>query len=293
LIDALQQLVAQLENEPALLEPSQFRQRLEALDRLDAFFPDTPQPSPEANLITAELHQRARAINDGLEAANRELYAAIRREIQSGARPDTLLQWVHSSPGIGDGFRPAAGNSYDYLDELISGVLQFDEPGAAHIQREPEMVFYQPTPARHIFDLIRLTLLTAADVLIDLGAGLGHVPLLISICTGARSIGIELEPAFVACAQHCAQSLNLHEVTFIQQDARQADLSIGTVFFLYTPFVGSILRSVLDLLKREAAYRPIRICTFGPCTAIVAEEPWLEALVAPEADRIALFCCRH
>jgi hypothetical protein len=292
MIDALQRLVWQLDNEPLFLEPNQLRQRLEALDRLDAYLPDTPQPVFGADSIAAGLYRRARAICARLEAVNCELYEAIRCEIQRGARPDTLLRWVHSSPEIEEVVGPANGMGYDYLDELISGVFQFEEPNAGYVQRESEMVFYQPTPARHIFNLIDLTALTATDVLVDLGSGLGHVPLLVSICTRACSIGIELEATYVERAQQCAQRLNLNKVTFIHQDARAADLSIGTVFYLHTPFTGSILSRVLNLLRSEAATRRIRICTYGPCTSVVAEEPWLEAAAAPETHRIALFCSR-
>src|SRR5216683_4861162 len=70
-----------------LLEPNQLRQRLEALDRLDAYFPDTPQPVFGAESIAAGLYRRARAICARLEAMNCELYEAIRCEIQRGARP--------------------------------------------------------------------------------------------------------------------------------------------------------------------------------------------------------------
>ena len=184
------------------------------------------------------------------------------------------------------------GLGYDYLDDLILGVLRFEETGAAIAPATPEMVFYQPTPARHIFDLIHRTALAEQDVLIDLGSGLGHVPLLAAICTKARSIGIEREPVYVDVARHSAEALNLRSVTFIQQDAREAKLSAGTVFYLYTPFTGNILRSVLDALQHEGERRTIRICTFGPCTATVAEEHWLEAIGVPQADRVALFRSR-
>jgi Histone methylation protein DOT1 len=177
-----------------------------------------------------------------------------------------LLQWVHPSTWIAEVFGLAHGIGYGYLDELIIGVLQFEEPNTGHVQRGPEMVSYQPTPARHIFSLIGITALTATDVLVDLGSGLGHVPLLVSICTCAHSIGIELEGTYVECARQSARRLNLNKVTFVRQDARAADLSSGTVFYLYTPFMGSILSAVLNLLRREAANRQIRICTFGPCT---------------------------
>lgn len=291
--DALERLVAELENEPALLEPDQLRLRLDALDRLDrldrinAYL---PQAVLNADPIEPEIYRRARAISARLEAVNHELYEAIRREIQRGSGPDALLRWVDILAASG----PASGMGYDYLDELVSGVLPFEEPGAEEIPRDAEQVFYQPTPARHIFNLIGLTALTATDVLVDLGSGLGHVPLLVSICTPARCIGIELESAYVERAQQCAQSLNLrlNRVSFLHQDARLADLSLGTVFYLYTPFTGSILRAVLDRLQREAATRPIRICSYGPCTSVIAEEPWLVAATAPEADRIALFCSR-
>jgi 16S rRNA A1518/A1519 N6-dimethyltransferase RsmA/KsgA/DIM1 with predicted DNA glycosylase/AP lyase activity len=129
-------------------------------------------------------------------------------------------------------------------------------------------------------------------VLVDIGSGLGHVPLLASILTSARSIGIELEATYVERARQSAESLNLNRVTFIQQDARAADLSTGTVFYLYTPFTGSILSSVLSRLRREAAARPIRICTYGPCTSVIAEEAWLEAAAAPMPQRVALFRSR-
>ena len=183
----------------------------------------------------------------------------------------------------------ANGESYDYLDDLISGVLQFRRPSVEVVHLPAEMVSYQPTPARHVFDLINRIALTERDLFIDLGSGLGHVPLLVSICTGARCIGIELEAAYVDCARDSAQALNLNNVTFIQRDVRQSDLSDGTVFYLYTPFTGTILQAVLNSLRREALSREIRICTFGPCTRIVAEEPWLKVYVKLEMDRIAIF----
>jgi hypothetical protein len=294
-IDAFERLVEQFnEEETLLLQPNQLRQRLEALDLLDAHFPDasfpdTPQAISSTESNASGLHRRARAICARLEAVNCELYAAIRSEIQRGGPPHTLLRWPSSSADMEDVAGPANGMGYDYLDELISGVLQFEEPHTGPVQRESEMVLYQPTPARHIFNLIGLAALTASDVFVDLGSGLGHVPLLVSICTCARSIGIELEATYVERARQCAQRLNLNKVALIQQDARAADLSAGTVFYLYTPFTGSILSGVLNRLRREAATRSIRICTYGPCTSVIAEESWLETTAAPVAHRVALF----
>jgi len=287
---ALWSLVEELERDRSLQEPGRLCRRVDALDRLEAYLLDGELPAPGAQSMGEGIYHRARALSAQLEAANFDLYQAIRREIQRGARPDILLSWVNKSGRGFDAAGPTQG--YDYLDELIIGVLQFEEPGGV-VPLGAEMVFYQPTPARHIFDLIARTALTERDVLVDLGSGLGHVPLLASICTSGRSIGIELESAYIDCARQSAQGLNLNNVTFLQQDARTADLSVGTVFYLYTPFTGTILRAVLDSLRREAASRQIRICTFGPCTPTIAEEQWLEAMGALDADRIAVFCSRN
>jgi hypothetical protein len=298
MLRGLQTLIGELEQDCSLDAPDQLRQRMEALDRLDAYLFDeqfdSQLPANETQSIEAEIYPRAKALYTRLELANSELFQTIRYDIQRATGPYGLLQRLATqSDQDGDVIGSVSGEGYDYLDELVSGVLQFVKPAASIIQLPDEMVFYQPTPARHIFDLISRTALTENDVLMDLGSGLGHVPLLASICTGARGIGIEMEAAYVDCARQSAQALNLNKVMFLQQDARAADLSSGTVFYLYTPFIGTILRTVLESLRREAASRRIRICTFGPCTAIIAKEQWLEALGPSEAHQIAVFSSRN
>src|SRR5258708_23154553 len=67
--DALQRLVSQLENAPLLLEPNQLRLRSEALDRLDAYFPDAARPVAET--AAAGLHSRAPALYPTLWAVHR------------------------------------------------------------------------------------------------------------------------------------------------------------------------------------------------------------------------------
>ena len=289
MISALRNLTRELEVDRSLAELGRFRERVEALDRLDAYPLDRQFSALDSDSIEARLYRRARTLQAKLEATNLKFYDTIREEIQRGAAPNRLLQWTIRSGKVGDAIRLAPGDSYDYLDELVSGVLRFVEPDARILRLPAEMVAYQPTPARHIFDLIARTQFTERDVLFDLGSGLGHVPLLASICTSGCSVGIEVEGAYVDCARQSAYELNLNNVTFIQQDAREVDLSKGTVFYLYTPFLGTILREVLDLLRREAVSREIRVCTFGPCTPTVGEERWLEPIEPPEAGRVAVF----
>jgi hypothetical protein len=110
--------------------------------------------------------------------------------------------------------------------------------------------------------------------------------------TGVRSFGIEVEAAYVASAQACAHSLRLGQIRFIHEDARAADLSNGTVFYLYSPFSGSILADVLDRLEKESTSRLIKICALGPCTGTLAKESWLKPITVPDPMQISVFQSR-
>jgi hypothetical protein len=287
---AVQNLVKALDADRYLMASDRFRERAEALDRMDGFDLDSEASTGGAGPEHVALYRRARELRAELEEANARLYESIRDSIRRGAGRNALVQYACDAADETLEQRNASenGDSYDSLDELVSGVFRFVVPEEPKIDLSSEMVAYQPTPSRHLFELVRRTKLTAEDVFIDLGSGLGHVPLLVATCTKARAVGIELEPSYVECATRCARDLNLANATFLATDARDADLSSGTVFYLYTPFRGSILRAVLDQMRAEAKTRAIRVCTFGPCTPIVAAEAWLE-LDATESWHIAVF----
>jgi hypothetical protein len=290
MLEALSKLVGNLESNPSLHEPNQVRERIEALDRLDAF--NLEMLPPVTDSFAAATYRRARTIQEELETANFAVYEAIRRDIKLGRGGRALFPSVSGSTAADDLLDIEKGDGYDYRDELVAGILRFEDPGTAIPPALAEMVFYQPTPVRHIFDLFDRIALKEHDVLIDLGSGLGHVPLLTSICTNARSVGVEVEQVYVEVAQQSAETLNLERVTFLRQDAREADLTEGTAFYLYTPFMGKMLRTVLDSLRFEASSRAIRVCTFGPCTTTVANEDWLQATGTPGEDRISIFRSR-
>ncbi len=279
----LKEFLDHLESDPSLREPRHLRKRIEALDTLDVFNLDIAAPDG----AQAALYARAGRMQANLEAVNSAVYESILHEIRAGRGASTIRDWLTHLRS--NQLSAPEGEGYDYLDEFVAGILQFGDPGSPTIEPSAEMVFYQPTPARHIFDLLDRAALTANDVLIDLGSGLGHVPLLTSICTDAHAIGVELEPAYVETARECAKALNLPRTEFVQQDARIANLSHGTLFYLYTPFRGIMLQTMLDLLRGQAIRREIRVSTFGPCTAAIASEGWLEALGPWQMDRVSMF----
>jgi hypothetical protein len=277
-----------LEADSSLFQPEQLRERLIVLDDLDARFGGFD--SEEFTRCTdLRIHKRAKALWTQLEAANAKLYQSVRSDIVRGGQPRMLLQWLQDSASQNESKKTLPGLGFDCRDEFVSGVLQLREPSEPNLQQSPEMVRYQPTPVRHILRLIAATALAEDDVLVDLGSGLGHVPLLVSMLTGAQSLGIEVQAAYVASARECAQSLRLSRARFIPLDAREADLSSGTVFYLYSPFNGSILTDVLCALRMESTRRSIKICSLGPCTHTVANETWLKASALPDIERITVF----
>jgi len=277
-----------LEDNSSLFQPEQLRERLIALDDLDAGFGGIDSED-STTCVDSRVHKRAKALRTQLEAANAELYQSVRSEIIRGGQPSLLLQLLQNPANQRETQISLPGLGYDCRDELFSGVLQLCEPSEQNLQLSPEMVAYQPTPVRHILELIASTAFSEDDIFVDLGSGLGHVPLLVSMVTDAQSLGIEVQATYVASARGCARSLHLNRVRFIPQDAREADLSSGTVFYLYSPFKGSILADVLSALRVESTRRSIQICSLGPCTRTVQGETWLQARTLPAMGRIAVF----
>jgi hypothetical protein len=271
-----------------LLRPEKLATRLNALDELDAIIGDLG-PGALNTSSDSELIASAKALVSRFEGANEMLYEAARAEITLQGNSPAIDRWFVELADDGDAARPRPGLSFDLLDEIVGGVLQLRGPGEADLLQSSEMTAYQPTPARHILDLIAVCKFSNDDVLVDLGSGLGHVPLLVSILTGIRTLGAEVQSDFAGSAQEAARVLNLRRVRFRAEDARMTDLSSGTVFYMFSPFTGSILADVLCGLRKQSKERQIRVCSLGPCTRILQDQTWLRATKPPDTERIAIF----
>lgn len=272
-----------------LLQPEQLAMRLKVLDKLDAIIGDVDAPiaCSDPGLIAC-----ARALRSQFEAANNMLYDAAHAEIALRGDSSALDRLLRDIASVVGDEKHQLGLSFDLFDEIVCDVLQLRGPIEAGLLPSAEMTAYQPTPARHILDLITRCRLSSDDILVDLGSGLGHVPLLVSIRTGIRTLGIEIQPDHAASAQRAARRLNLTRVRFMAEDARTTDLSSGTVFYMFTPFTGSILTEVLHRLHKQSKARPIRICTLGPCAHVLQDQTWLRTNQLTDAERITIFSSR-
>jgi SAM-dependent methyltransferase len=224
-----------------------------------------------------------------------QLFAKSRHLIRTGAWRGAAFRQalnVYTAYTAGQFGQPHYG--YDALDLLVGGLFEPEPPPPESQARQPEMVHLERTPARVILELVDRVPLTPADHFYDLGCGLGSVILLFQLLTGVQATGVEIEPAYVAYARQQSLALGIQGVEWLQADARQLDLSAGTVFYLFTPFTGKLLQEVLDRLRGVAENQPITVGTYGSCTRVIAAQPWLEAQddhVGHEF-KLAIFCSR-
>lgn len=134
-----------------------------------------------------------------------------------------------------------------------------------------------------IIKAIRLLRLGPSDVVVVLGCGRGR-----AACHFARQyirkvIGIELEPQLCDVARKNGESLRGRraEIEILNIDAASADISEGTVFFMFNPFGERTLRMVLKNIEatRDITSEPITIIYARPLYDYVFNEfPWLHII---------------
>ncbi len=281
LYDEIEAQIAAIEQQGELVDIDNYLRREQArrmideeiVARLERLI-DRADKGQKKKLRAVKRH--ATAVKSMLLQVHEQLWARTREGIRQGAFP--AVELLPLLQGYVEPRRREKWSDpprYDALDTFVDGLLQIDEMPRTREQPDPEMVLYQPTPARIVLDLLQRSQPGPHDVVYDLGSGLGRVPLLVGLVCDAITIGVEYEPAYVEYARRRAQMLNLPRVQFLHADARDVNYADGTVFYLYTPFKGKILQRVMELLRYEARSRQIRVCTYGPGSLDVAPQEWL------------------
>ena len=168
IVQEIQSHIETVENNLALYEEPNFRERADAidyiefniLDRIESMLPAFPQ----ANAL-AELKQYADHVKHQLEKIDEQLFQRLRVDIRAGTcKGESLKEMIDLYIG-----RTSIDNlpqdeiGFDYLDIFINGLLQPEPPPDEIKEREPEMVYYQQTPTRIILALAEKAELTAID----------------------------------------------------------------------------------------------------------------------------------
>lgn len=167
----------------------------------------------------------------------------------------------------------------DDRDEFVDEMLGYDYiPDDDALPRGA--VPYLPCPVDEIVAVHALVPVTENDTFVDLGCGVGRVAITTALLTGARAIGIEIQPRLAEVARDRVTALGLDRVRIIAASALDVPLE-GNVFFMYAPFNGDMLRAMLARLQAHARTRPIVIATCD----LELHVPWL---VERKQDNLAL-----
>jgi SAM-dependent methyltransferase len=224
-----------------------------------------------------KLKKRADNLRLLLESIDNKLFDRLRTNLLAGSYRDGSFKELlknHFDMAVICSGSDLLG--YDHLDTFIDRLLPLELLSEPNAKLENEMIHYQKTPARIVFEIVEKGCFKASDVFVDIGSGLGQVAILINLLSCIKVTGIEIDPALCIAANDCVSALGLNNVTFINNDARYVNYAEGTLFFMFTPFKGAMLNVVLSLLYQQSLSRQIRLITYGPCTMIVALENWLK-----------------
>ena len=270
-------------NDRSLFRERNFVRRFDAIELLEGELGvDAGLGSAGLGLWAAEAAQ----VKAALEEVDDRLFARLRAEIAAGwHRGDEFEELLVTYCGVD----AAEESGYDMLDLFVNRLCSFLPMPLSTRTLEAEMVDFHKTPVRVVLELAQH--IDPGDVFVDLGAGLGQVVLLVHLLTGVPASGVEIEPAFCRYARDCAAGLGLAEVAFVEGDARFANYSEGTVFFMYTPFTGELLETVFELLRREGLSRSFTLVTYGPCTISAARQSWLRSVgpLPDGVDKLGIF----
>jgi hypothetical protein len=166
------------------------------------------------------------------------------------------------------------GNGADFfLDELL-GIDASPDEIRASAERPVlnETICYVPLCVDYVLDMLGKLKVCgkvpdSSDTFYDIGSGVGRITALFNILTEAKSIGVEYQPTFCETSRKVIRDLNLTNVSVIESDARNVDYRGGTIFYLWQPFHGEVMKEVAQLIDRVAleakGKEPIWVCYAG------------------------------
>jgi hypothetical protein len=144
---------------------------------------------------------------------------------------------------------------------LLSSSAMFGAPAAAQqygdekyqpsVGQHGKDVIWVPTPDDLVVRMLETAKVTNKDLVFDLGAGDGKIPIQAARQFGARAVGIEYNPDMAALAKRNAARAGVSDkVTIIHGDIFKEDFSKATVVTLYLlPDLNMRLKPILLKMK--------------------------------------------
>ncbi|RDH77694.1 class I SAM-dependent methyltransferase [Mycolicibacterium moriokaense] len=153
------------------------------------------------------------------------------------------------------------------LGVRTAGEIQLDELGLAAEGRER----YKGVPWLMLRRILPQHTVTADDVFIDIGSGMGRALLVAGRYPFRRVIGVELSSELNSIAQqnidHLGPRLRCKDVTVITADATEYQIPDDvTVVFMANPFQGIIFQTVIENILKSCDRTPrnLRIVYVNP-----------------------------
>lgn len=207
-----------------------------------------------------------------MEEPHRASAERVRAQIESGRHEPSLFQSALLEVPI---------TARDAWLDLALGLAELPDDG-------PELpsgcVPYLPCAVDDLLQVVKHADVRESDVFVDVGAGVGRAVAFVQLWTGSLALGLEVQPQLVQLARALTARLCMERVSLLEGDATELVhvMSRGTVFFLYCPFSGARLRTVLAALEAVAHTRTIRICCVDlplpPCAWLSLEASPREGL---------------
>ena len=185
-------------------------------------------------------------LHAALPAAARRSHAALRTRIaELSFRGAALRRHFDDVPRF----------ERDHFVEEVLGVAYppLQEPALA-----PESLGYAPSGYEEIVHAFDVTGLAPGDRFFDVGSGMGKAVMLAELLAGATSSGVECDGALHGLAERASHELGLREARFHHGDARDAVIEDADVVFMYLPFTGRALTTVMARLMENGRRRPPR-----------------------------------
>lgn len=191
----------------------------------------------------------------------------------------------------------ALGNIWTKGNDLALGIrteqsdrYKFSRPGSEPSLRETEghtrskhedNYVYLAPDYWFVYKLARILRLDPDDVFCDLGCGMGRILCVMARSNISKCIGIELHEDLCEIARANALRLRGRKapIEVVCADAAVADLSEGTIYFMYNPFGAHTLRDVLENIKKSLQEFPrsVKIVYYNSVHESVFQScDWLE-----------------